>query len=129
MQILEPKVNIWLQNNISDHVARCARVCYASVPKSTGNEGFCTALWANKHRSMFRHAGVYYITPDISKVNKKAFIGAEYVFLMENIMFLLMLNLLENIGTNVILIIKLVYQKQKIMLYLRNINFFDILYV
>ena len=80
MQILEPKVNVWLQNNISDHVARCARVCYASVPKSIGNEGFCTALWANKHRSMFRHAGVYYITPDISKVNKKAFIGAEYVF-------------------------------------------------
>lgn len=80
MQILEPKVNVWLQNNISDHVARCARVCYASTPKNTGNEGFCTALWANKHRSMFRHAGVYYITPDISKVNKKAFLGASYVF-------------------------------------------------
>ena len=80
MEIVEPKVEVWLQNNIYDHIARCARICYASVPKSTGNEGFCSALWANKHRSMFRHASVYYITPDISKVNKKAFLGANYVF-------------------------------------------------
>ena len=30
MQILEPKVESWLQNDTIDHIARCARVCYAS---------------------------------------------------------------------------------------------------
>ena len=76
MQILEPKVESWLQNDTIDHIARCARVCYASVPKSIGNEGFCTALWANRHRSMFRHAGVYYIIPEKLQISEKAYIGA-----------------------------------------------------
>lgn len=76
MQILEPKVESWLQNDTIDHIARCARVCYASVPKSIGNEGFCTALWANRHRSMFRHVGVYYIIPKKLQVPDKAYIGA-----------------------------------------------------
>ena len=76
MQILEPKVESWLQNDTIDHIARCARVCYASVPKSIGNEGFCTALWANRHRSMFRHAGVYYIIPEKLQVPNEAYIGA-----------------------------------------------------
>ena len=76
MQILEPKVESWLQNDTIDHIARCARVCYASIPKSIGNEGFCTALWANRHRSMFRHAGVYYIIPEKLQISEKAYIGA-----------------------------------------------------
>ena len=75
MEIVEPKVEVWLQNNIYDHIARCARVCYASVPKSIGNEGFCTALWANRHRSMFRPAGVYYIIPEKLQISEKAYIG------------------------------------------------------
>ena len=76
MQILEPKVESWLQNNVIDHIARCARVCYASISNNTGNEGLCTALWANKHRSMFRHAGVYYIIPKKLQIPEKAYIGA-----------------------------------------------------
>ena len=63
MQILEPKVESWLQNDTIDHIARCARVCYAS-DKTTANDKMCNALWKNKHRSMFRHAGVYYIIPE-----------------------------------------------------------------
>ena len=79
MEIVNPSVESWLQNNTIEHIARCARVCYAS-DRTTNNEKLCERLWNNNHRSMFRHASVYYITPDISKINKKAFLGANYVF-------------------------------------------------
>lgn len=75
MQIVEPKVETWLNCNTIDHIVRCARVCYAS-DKTTGNEGMCTALWANKHRSMFRHAGVYYIIPERIQISESAYLGA-----------------------------------------------------
>lgn len=75
MEIKEPKVESWLQNNTEDHIARCARVCYAS-DKTTANDKMCNALWKNKHRSMFRHAGVYYIIPERLELNKRAYIGA-----------------------------------------------------
>lgn len=75
MEIREPKVESWLQNNTEDHIARCARVCYAS-DKTTANDKMCNALWKNKHRSMFRHAGVYYIIPEKLQISEKAYIGA-----------------------------------------------------
>lgn len=75
MEIREPKVESWLQNNTEDHIARCARVCYASN-KTTANDKMCNALWNNKHRSMFRHAGVYYIIPEKLQISEKAYIGA-----------------------------------------------------
>lgn len=75
MQIVEPKVEYWLQENPVDHVARCARVCYAS-DKTTNNKEMCDALWKNKHRSMFRHAGVYYIIPEKLQIPEKAYVGA-----------------------------------------------------
>lgn len=75
MQILEPKVESWLQNNVIDHIARCARVCYAS-DKTTNNTIIYANLWKNKHRSMFRHAGVYYIIPEKLQISEKAYIGA-----------------------------------------------------
>ena len=75
MEIREPKVESWLQNNTEDHIARCARVCYAS-DKTTANDKMCDSLWKNKHRSMFRHAGVYYIIPEKIQINSKAYIGA-----------------------------------------------------
>lgn len=74
MEIREPKVESWLQNNTEDHIARCARVCYAS-DKTTANDKMCNALWKNKHRSMFRHAGVYYIIPKKIQIDSKAYIG------------------------------------------------------
>lgn len=75
MELREPKVESWLQHNPIDHIARCARVCYAS-DKSTNNDKMCESLWKNKHRSMFRHAGVYYIIPEKIQINPKAYIGA-----------------------------------------------------
>ena len=74
MQILEPKVELWLEDNKYSHIARCARVCYAS-DKTSDNEKMCNALWKNKHRSMFRHAGVYYIIPEKLQISKTAYIG------------------------------------------------------
>lgn len=75
MELREPKVESWLQHNPIDHIARCARVCYAS-DKSTNNDKMCESLWKNKHRSMFRHAGVYYIIPEKLQISEKAYIGA-----------------------------------------------------
>lgn len=75
MQILEPKVESWLQNNVIDHIARCARVCYAS-DNNKNNAKMCDSLWKNKHYSMFRHAGAYYIIPKKLQIPEKAYIGA-----------------------------------------------------
>ena len=75
MKIVEPKVESWLQNSTIEHIARCARVCYAS-DKNTNNDKICESLWKNKHRSMFRHAGVYYIIPEKLRISDKAYIGA-----------------------------------------------------
>lgn len=75
MKIIEPKVESWLQNSTIEHIARCARVCYASA-KTTNNAIMCESLWKNKHRSMFRHAGVYYIIPEKLQISEKAYIGA-----------------------------------------------------
>ena len=78
MEIVDSKVDYWEQHDSVDHIARCARVCYASN-KTTNNKEMCSALWKNKHRSMFRHAGVYYIIPEAINVNNKAFIGSSCI--------------------------------------------------
>ena len=75
MKIVEPKVESWLQNDTIDHIARCARVCYAS-DSNKNNAKLCERLWNNKHYSMFRHAGVYYIIPEKLQISEKAYIGA-----------------------------------------------------
>ena len=75
MKIIEPKVESWLQNNTIDHIARCARVCYAS-DRTSKNKQIYDTLWKNKHRSMFRHAGVYYIIPEKIQIDNEAYIGA-----------------------------------------------------
>ena len=57
MIIINPKVELWQQDDKVTHVARCARVCYK---KETGNDN---ALYGNlersKHWSMFRHETYY----------------------------------------------------------------------
>lgn len=61
MKIIEPKVELWLQEDAKAHVARCARVCYG---RETGNdESTIKRLIDNKHWSMFRHESVYAIIP------------------------------------------------------------------
>lgn len=61
MKIIEPKVELWRQEDAKAHVARCARVCYG---KETGNdEATVRRLINSKHWSMFRHETVYAMIP------------------------------------------------------------------
>ncbi|UVM83257.1 MAG: thymidylate synthase complementing protein [Bacteriophage sp.] len=61
MKIIEPKVELWRQEDAKAHVARCARVCYG---KETGNdEATVKKLINSKHWSMFRHETVYAMIP------------------------------------------------------------------
>ena len=62
MEIVKPQVELLLQDDPIGHVARCARVCYAS-DKTTGNEAMYQRLIDSNHKSMFRHQSVYYIIP------------------------------------------------------------------
>ena len=57
MKIIEPKVELWQQDDKIAHVARCARVCYK---KETGNDNTLYGnLERSKHWSMFRHETYY----------------------------------------------------------------------
>ena len=62
MKIVEEQVELKESNDYINHIAECARICYAST-KVNNNKHFVNSLWNNDHRSMFRHEGVYYITP------------------------------------------------------------------
>lgn len=62
MEIVKPQVELWIQDDPIAHVARCARICYAS-DKTTGNEAMYQRLIGANHKSMFRHQSVYYIIP------------------------------------------------------------------
>lgn len=62
MEIVKPQVEFWAQDDPIAHVARCARICYAS-DKTTGNEAMYQRLIDSNHKSMFRHQSVYYIIP------------------------------------------------------------------
>ena len=65
MKIVEPKVELWLQEGAKAHVARCARVCYG---RETGNdEATIKRLIDGKHWSMFRHESVYAMIPNYDK--------------------------------------------------------------
>ena len=54
MRYINPRVEYWQQGNRAAHVAKCARVCYAS-DNTTDNEKMVARLEANGHKSMFRH--------------------------------------------------------------------------
>lgn len=62
MEIIKPSCELWIQENPVDHVARCARVCYAS-DKTTGNNAMYNRLLDAGHNNMFRHESVYIIAP------------------------------------------------------------------
>ena len=62
MEIIKPQVELWVQDDPMAHVARCARVCYAS-DKTTGNEAMYQRLIDANHKSMLRHESVYMIAP------------------------------------------------------------------
>ena len=62
MEIIKPSCELWIQENPIDHVARCARICYAS-DKTTGNTAMYNRLQNSNHMSMFRHESIYMIVP------------------------------------------------------------------
>lgn len=75
MKIIEPSVELWLQEDVTAHVARCARICYG---RDSGNDFVLyNNLLHNKHWSMFRHESVYAIVPekDIHNLWHKAMNG------------------------------------------------------
>lgn len=89
MKIIRTNVESWLQNDKHEHIARCARVCYASEKPTSGqvsllqqedlrksNRKLCETLWNNRHRSMFRHAGVYYTIHEKIQIDRRAYIGS-----------------------------------------------------
>lgn len=67
MKIIEPSVELWLQEDVTAHIARCARICYG---RDSGNDFvLCNNLLHNKHWSMFRHESVYAIIPEKDTYN------------------------------------------------------------
>lgn len=64
MKIIEPKVELWRQEDAKAHVARCARVCYG---REIGNdEATVKRLLDSRHWSMFRHESVYAMVPALA---------------------------------------------------------------
>lgn len=81
MEIIKPSVEICRQGDaITEHIARCARVCYAS-DKTTNNVEMVKRLTDNKHLSMLRHATYYFIIPykDYSIDGLEKFIENPYI--------------------------------------------------
>lgn len=81
MEIIKPSVELWHQGDaITEHIARCARVCYAS-DKTTNNVEMVKRLIDNKHLSMLRHATYYFIIPyrDYSIDGLEKFIENPYI--------------------------------------------------
>lgn len=67
MKIVNPSVELWLDNNNwMAHVARCARICYASDKGEDKN--LVTRLLKDNHKSMFRHRSHYFIIPETNSI-------------------------------------------------------------
>ena len=94
MNIIKPAVELWRQDaDWIHHVAKCARICYAS--DGSNDVKLVDNLLKLGHLSMFRHRSVYYIMPQddstFSIVNKLAYcpyveyrIGNEAIYLATN---------------------------------------------
>lgn len=74
MKFIEPSVELWIEENVVDssqHIARCARVCYGKEDKEPNLEAdkkMVDGLIKRGHLSMLRHASVYssYFNPNWS---------------------------------------------------------------
>lgn len=62
MKLIYPSVDLWEQKDLINHVAKCARVCYASESKNEdSNVRLVNSLKNKGHLSMFRHESRYFI--------------------------------------------------------------------
>lgn len=94
MNIIKPAVELWQQDaDWIHHVAKCARICYAS--DGSNDVKLVDNLLKLGHLSMFRHRSIYYIIPKDSKyielVTRLEFspyveylIGSEAIYLATN---------------------------------------------
>lgn len=80
MTIVEPKVELWTYSDPTNHIARCARVCYAS-DKTSNSIDLCRNLIKRRHISMFRHVGAYYKIPEHIQIPKEAYIDAKEILI------------------------------------------------
>ena len=71
MNLIYPYVELWKEQDHTSHVAKCARVCYASESDSKESDARLVRSLEDKgHLSMFRHETRYYII-------KKSEVGSE----------------------------------------------------
>lgn len=71
MKIIEPSVELWMQEDPIVHVARCARICYKK--ESGDDKKRYDSLIKSNHWSMFRHESVYAcINLDDTSINKES---------------------------------------------------------
>lgn len=94
MNIIKPAVELWQQDaDWIHHVAKCARICYAS--DGSNDVKLVDNLLKLGHLSMFRHRSIYYIIPKDNKyielVTRLEFcpyveylIGSEVIYLATN---------------------------------------------
>lgn len=94
MNIIKPAVELWHQDaDWIHHVAKCARICYAS--DGSNDVKLVDNLLKLDHLSMFRHRSIYYIIPKDSKyielVTRLEFspyveylVGSEAIYLATN---------------------------------------------
>ena len=62
MNLIYPIVENWTPRDQISHVARCARVCYASETNNEmSNVKLYNSLENKGHTSMFRHESRYYV--------------------------------------------------------------------
>lgn len=84
MKLVYPTVEAWKQTSRVDHVAKCARVCYASESDSEdSNLRLVSSLEKKGHLSMFRHESRYFIirkenNPEIYKTLYQILRGFKY---------------------------------------------------
>ena len=69
MKIIEPSVELWMQEDPIAHVARCARVCYGR--ESGNDEALYGSLERRNHLSMYHHE-TYYAA--INTVDKRSLV-------------------------------------------------------
>ena len=92
MKIVKPSVTLWEQgDNKNNHIARCARVCYASIKEDNCNK-LVNNLIIDKHYSMLRHASYYFIIPIISIAYDKIseYLYSPYISIRDNNSFIYM---------------------------------------
>lgn len=64
MKLIKQSVELIPQNDLFEHIERCARVCYKSEDKqSEHSREFVNKLIANKHLAMLEHGTIYLKIP------------------------------------------------------------------